>query len=96
MINIADLGWGRDHAEKLLRLQSAIRQLGEGGRVTDRFEKATFCSSEPAPGGRLVSRLSGCGRRRRRQADTRRPDQSRRRSTAFGEETAEIWDRMEP
>jgi hypothetical protein len=38
-----DLGWGGDHAEKLLRLQSAIRGLGEGSRVTDRFERATFC-----------------------------------------------------
>ena len=47
-------------------------------------------SSEPAPGGRLVSRLSGCGRRRRRQADTRRPDQYRRRSIRFGDETAEV------
>ena len=43
-----------------------------------------------APGGRLVSRLSGCGRRRRRQADTTRPDQSRGDQSALGDETAEI------
>jgi hypothetical protein len=43
MTDMDDLGWGGDHHEKLLRLQTAVKQLGEGSKVKDRFDKATFC-----------------------------------------------------
>lgn len=36
-----DLGWGRDHVEKLIRLRSAIRRLAGGGKIRDRFDAAT-------------------------------------------------------
>ena len=38
-----DPGWGSDHVGKLESLRAAIRELAGGGKVRDRFDRATFC-----------------------------------------------------
>jgi hypothetical protein len=38
-----DLGWGGDHVGKLEAFRAAIRILAGGGRVRDRYDRATAC-----------------------------------------------------
>jgi hypothetical protein len=38
-----DFGWGGDHVGKLEALRAAIQALAGGGKVRDRFDRATLC-----------------------------------------------------
>jgi len=46
-----DDGWGSDHAGKLIRLQTAVRILAEGGgTIAQRLQRATYSLSTLFPG----------------------------------------------